>query len=342
MIKLTKYAAKGGCACKIGPHILDTVLQQVKQIPHSNVLVDMTGSDDAGVYKLTEELALVQTLDFFTPIVDDPFTFGQITAANSLSDVYAMGGTPITAMNIVAFPVSLVKENVLTEVLNGAAAILEEANVSVVGGHSIENEVPLFGLSVTGTVDPRRIWQNKGACPGDVLILTKPIGTGVLSMALKGNIFVESGQAAIDSMKRLNKNAAMSAGQFTIHSCTDITGFSLLGHSAEMGRHSNCSIYIKAESIPLFESALEAAKMGLIPAATYGNRKAITDVHIDEKLDSVWSDICFDPQTSGGLLLSVSPGEGESLVQAIRENGDTNAAIIGTVGAADEYTVYIE
>ncbi|MDV5063470.1 selenide, water dikinase SelD [Veillonella sp. YH-vei2232] len=331
MVQLTKYANKGGCACKIGPHILDQVLKQVRSVTNDNVMVDMTGADDAGVYLINDEMALVQTLDFFTPIVDEPTLFGKIAAANSLSDVYAMGGVPLTAMNIVAFPVPLVKEGVLANVLNGAGDVLREAGVAVVGGHSIENEVPLFGLSVTGTVNPKGVWKNVGAQVGDVLVLTKPIGTGIMSTAMKGDIFHQGGQEAIESMCALNKLACEIARDFTIHSATDVTGFSLMGHGYEMARGSDVTLEIYAEGLPLFTDVIEAASMGLVPAATYGNRKAISGVHIDASLEAVWSDILFDPQTSGGLLLSVPESEGIALVDALQQAGVKAARIIGRV-----------
>ena len=331
MVRLTDYVTSGGCACKIGPHILERVLKAVTPVTNEHVLADMTGADDAGVYQISDHLALVQTLDFFTPVVNDPTLFGKIAAANALSDVYAMGGTPLTAMNIVGFPVPLVEQGVLTDVLNGAASIVSESGAAIVGGHSIENKEPIFGMSITGQVNPNEIWKNKGARVGDVLVLTKRIGTGIMNNALKADLFPTGTAQAVASMSTLNRVAAEVAHNFTIHACTDVTGFSLMGHSVEMASASNVTIHIKTYDIPLFDDVIEAARMGLVPAASYGNRKAITDVQVDKILDSVWTDILFDPQTSGGLLFSVPATEGADLVKALHDEGVEYATIVGTV-----------
>lgn len=331
MVRLTDYVTSGGCACKIGPHILERVLKAVTPVTNEHVLADMTGADDAGVYQISDQLALVQTLDFFTPVVNDPTLFGKIAAANALSDVYAMGGIPLTAMNIVGFPVPLVEQGVLTDVLNGAASIVSESGAAIVGGHSIENKEPIFGMSITGQVNPNEIWKNKGARVGDVLVLTKRIGTGIMNNALKADLFPIGTAQAVASMSTLNRVAAEAAHNFTIHACTDVTGFSLIGHSVEMASASNVTIHIKIYDIPLFDDVIDAARMGLVPAASYGNRKAITDVQVDKILDSVWADILFDPQTSGGLLFSVPAAEGPDLVKALRDVGVEGATIVGAV-----------
>ena len=331
MVRLTDYVTSGGCACKIGPHILERVLKAVTPVINEHVLADMTGADDAGVYQISDRLALVQTLDFFTPVVNDPTLFGKIAAANALSDVYAMGGIPLTAMNIVGFPVPLVEQGVLTDVLNGAASIVSESGAVIVGGHSIENKEPIFGMSITGQVNPNEIWKNKGARVGDVLVLTKRIGTGIMNNALKADLFPTGTAQAVASMSTLNRVAAEVAHNFTIHACTDVTGFSLMGHSVEMASASNVTIHIKAYDIPLFDDVIDAARMGLIPAASYGNRKAITDVQVDANLDGVWTDILFDPQTSGGLLFSVPVAEGPDLVKALHDVGVESATIVGAV-----------
>lgn len=330
MVRLTDYVTSGGCACKIGPHILERVLKAVAPVTNEHVLADMTGADDAGIYKISDQLALVQTLDFFTPVVNDPTLFGKIAAANALSDVYAMG-IPLTAMNIVGFPVPLVEQGVLTDVLNGAASIVSESGAVIVGGHSIENKEPIFGMSITGQVNPNEIWKNKGARVGDVLVLTKRIGTGIMNNALKADLFPTGTTQAVASMSTLNRVAAEVAHNFTIHACTDVTGFSLMGHSVEMASASNVTIHIKIYDIPLFDDVIDAARMGLVPAASYGNRKAITDVQVDKILDSVWTDILFDPQTSGGLLFSVPAAEGPDLVKALHDVGVEGATIVGAV-----------
>ena len=331
MVRLTDYVTSGGCACKIGPHILERVLKAVTPVTNEHVLADMTGADDAGVYQISDQLALVQTLDFFTPVVNDPTLFGKIAAANALSDVYAMGGIPLTAMNIVGFPVPLVEQGVLTDVLNGAASIVSESGAAIVGGHSIENKEPIFGMSITGQVNPNEIWKNKGARVGDVLVLTKRIGTGIMNNALKADLFPTGTAQAVASMSTLNRVAAEVAHNFTIHACTDVTGFSLMGHSVEMASASNVTIHIKTYDIPLFDDVIDAARMGLVPAASYGNRKAITDVQVDKILDSVWTDILFDPQTSGGLLFSVPAAEGPDLVKALHDVDVEGATIVGAV-----------
>ena len=331
MVRLTDYVTSGGCACKIGPHILERVLKAVTPVTNEHVLADMTGADDAGVYQISDQLALVQTLDFFTPVVNDPTLFGKIAAANALSDVYAMGGIPLTAMNIVGFPVPLVEQGVLTDVLNGAASIVSESGAAIVGGHSIENKEPIFGMSITGQVNPNEIWKNKGARVGDVLVLTKRIGTGIMNNALKADLFPTGTAQAVASMSTLNRVAAEVAHNFTIHACTDVTGFSLMGHSVEMASASKVTIHIKTYDIPLFNDVIEAAQMGLVPAASYGNRKAITDVQVDANLDGVWTDILFDPQTSGGLLFSVPATEGPDLVKALNDVGVEGATIVGAV-----------
>ena len=331
MVRLTDYVTSGGCACKIGPHILNRVLKAVTPVTNEHVLADMTGADDAGVYQISDTFALVQTLDFFTPMVNDPILCGNIAAANALSDVYAMGGTPLTAMNIVGFPVPLVEQGVLTDVLNGAGSIVAASGAAIVGGHSIENKEPIFGMSVTGQVNPNQIWKNKGAQVGDVLVLTKRIGTGIMNNALKADLFPGGTEQAVTSMSTLNRVAAEFAHNFIVHACTDVTGFSLMGHSVEMASASDVTIHIKAYDIPLFDDVIEAAQMGLIPAASYGNRKAITDVHVDKTLDLVWTDILFDPQTSGGLLFSVPASEGTQLVEVLHEAGIDCAAIVGAV-----------
>lgn len=342
MVKLTSYAAKGGCACKIGPHILAEVLKGL-DLSNSDprVLVNMEGSDDAGVFKLNEEQALVQTLDFFTPPVDDPYLFGAVAACNSLSDIYAMGGKPLTAMNIVAFPVPLVKKGVLNEVLRGAADILKEAEVALLGGHSIEDEVPKYGLSITGVVHPQKIWQNKGAKIGDALVLTKPLGTGIMNTAHKGGLFEAGVLEAQISMKTLNKLAAQVASAYSIHACTDITGFSLLGHLREMVMASKVSATVNVDKLPLFTSVIEAAQMGLVPAATYGNRKAIDNISFAENLEDYWSDICFDPQTSGGLLFSLAKAEAVELITKLHEQGLCKASIIGEIVEKGDSDIYV-
>lgn len=288
------------------------------------------GADDAGVYQLTEEIALVQTIDFFTPIVDDPYMFGQIAAANALSDVYAMGGRPLTAMNVVCFPAGQMPISVLQEVLRGGLAKLREAAVALVGGHSVEDPELKYGLAVTGLVHPRRVITNRGARAGDLLVLTKPLGTGVIATALKGGM-AEQGvaQEAMAWMAALNREAAEAMVELGAHACTDVTGFGLLGHACEMVEGGPVGMVIRASAVPLLPGAEQLASMGLVPAGTHRNRQFRQGmVEVDPRVPPVLVDLLFDPQTSGGLLVSL-PAEGaHRLVERLR-----GAAIVGQVTA---------
>lgn len=340
-IKLTQWANCGGCAAKIGPGILSKVLGQLNKPSDPQLLVGIETADDAGVYKINEKTALIQTLDFFTPIVDDPYTFGQIAAANSLSDVYAMGGKPLTVMNIVAFPISSLPPEVLRDILLGGQEKVLEAGAVIVGGHTIKDKEPKYGLSVTGIVHPDKVLTNAGARVGDVLILTKSIGTGVLSTAAKADMFPEGVRAAIESMVTLNRKAAEVATSYVIHSCTDITGFGLLGHASEMATGSNVAMKIQAMAIPLLPEATEAAKMGLVPAGAYANRDYLTKVVMEESVPVFLQDLCFDPQTSGGLLFSVAPENASALLKDLQEAGIVRATIIGEVIPGEGGKIYV-
>jgi len=318
------------------------VLCQLKKPNDPRLLVGFETADDAGIYELNETTALIQTLDFFTPIVDDPYMFGQIAAANSLSDVYAMGGKPLTAMNIVAFPIGSLPAEVLGEILKGGQDKVMEAGAVIVGGHTIEDSEPKYGLSVTGVVHPKKILKNIGALPGDVLILTKAIGTGVLTTAAKADMFLDGVEAAISSMAMLNRYAAEAVANFTIHACTDITGFGLLGHLYEMAVGSSVKIRLQARAIPLLPDAAEAASMGLVPAGAYRNREYLKTVTIDPSVPSNIEDLCYDPQTSGGLLLSVPAGIAKDVLLALKETGSTQAAVIGEVLEKGKGEIYVD
>ena len=332
-VKLTTLTTKGGCGCKIGPADLAEVLRTLPPaMPNPNLLVGLDSSDDAGVYKLTDDLAIVQTLDFFTPIVDDPYDFGQIAATNAISDVYAMGGTPITALNIVAFPISTLDKTILTEILRGAADKLKEANVTLVGGHSIDDQEPKFGLAVTGTVHPDKVRANTGAKPGDVLILTKPIGVGIYTTSLKhGELSQEEIQHVTSIMTTLNKSAAETMADFDVHAVTDVTGFGLLGHTSEMAKGSNVGIEVVAESVPVLPRAKELATAGRVPGGTKNNFAHLeNDVTFKDSLDQIDQWILCDAVTSGGLLIAVSPTDAEKLFRSLQNNG-VDAKKIGTV-----------
>ncbi len=298
-----------------------------------NVLAGIQGSEDAGVYKLSDDTALVQTIDFFTPIVDDPVTFGKAAAANSLSDVYAMGGRPITAMNVVCFPLKKLGIEVLKSILQGGLEIMREAGVALIGGHSVEDDEPKYGLSVTGIVHPGKIMTNSGLKPGDHLILTKKIGTGIIATALKAGLAsTESVDGMVRSMCALNKVASEVAVEFGARACTDVTGFGLAGHLVEMARAGSCGIRIQSEAVPILAGALEAAAMGLIPGGAHANRKYFGSwISIDPAVELVKSDLMFDPQTSGGLVIGIASGKVSDLKRALTDRGVEVVAEIGLV-----------
>jgi len=285
------------------------------------------------VYKISEDLALVQTIDFFTPIVDDPKVFGRAAAANSLSDVYAMGGRPVTALNVVCFPVRKLGLEILRKILEGGLEILREAGVALVGGHSVEDDEPKYGLSVTGVVHPDKIMTNSGLRPGDKLILTKAVGTGVIATAVKGGLAsTESIDAMARSMCTLNRKASEVAVSLGARACTDITGFGLAGHLVEMARASRCAVRTRAEAVPVLEGALEAASMGLIPAGAHANRKYFSAwITVDTALPLERTDLMFDPQTSGGLVIGIPAACSEELVETLLAEGVAPVAEIGEV-----------
>lgn len=301
------------------------------------MLTGIEGSEDAGVYKISADLALVQTLDFFTPIVDDPKAFGRAAAANSLSDVYAMGGRPVTAMNIVCFPIRKLGFETLRSILEGGLEIIREAGVALVGGHSVEDDEPKYGLSVTGIVHPDKIMTNSGLRPGDKLILTKAIGTGIIATAVKGGLAsAESIEAMITSMCTLNKKASEVAVSLSAKACTDVTGFGLAGHLVEMARASKCRVRIQADAVPVLRGALEAASMGLVPTGAYGNRKHFSAwTKIDPGVALEWVDLMFDPQTSGGLLIGIPAVHATELTRVLALQGVTPVAEIGIVTVSD-------
>jgi selenide,water dikinase len=303
-------------------------------ISHPNLIVGMEHAEDAGVYKLREDLAIVLSLDFFTPIVDDPYAFGQIAAANALSDVYAMGGAPITAMNLVAFPIRSMEMRILTDILRGGLDKMREAEVVLVGGHSIEDDELKYGLSVTGLIHPDEILTNRGAVVGDRIILTKPLGTGIINTAQKGEMASpEAVQGAAKVMAALNRKAAEVMRGFQVHACTDVTGFGLLGHLSEM-LGDKIGIKVFVDAIPILPGTEEYAGMGLVPGGAHRNRDFYTPkVQGGEALPPTLRDILFDPQTSGGLLIAVPEGEAEGLMQSLWTEGVKDARIIAEVVA---------
>jgi len=298
-----------------------------------NLIVGMERAEDAGVYKLSDDLAIIQTVDFFTPIVDDPYMFGQIAAANALSDVYAMGGKPLTAMNIVCFPIKTMDISILREILKGGLDKMKEAGVTLVGGHSVEDSELKYGLSVTGTIHPLKVLTNVGAKVGDRLILTKPLGTGIINTAIKGGMAKEDSIERVTRyMASLNKRASEIMQEIGANACTDVTGFGLLGHAFEMIEGTGKGIVINASDVPILPEAVNFAKMGMVPAGTYRNKEfRINQVDIDSALSPYLIDILFDPQTSGGLLIAVSGKKAQEMVKRLRKEGIEDAAIIGKV-----------
>lgn len=296
------------------------------------LLVSGTTMDDAGVYQLTDELALVQTVDFFTPMVDEPYLFGQIAAANALSDVYAMGGKPLTAMNVVAFPINSLDVGILRDILKGGADKLLEARTLLVGGHTVEDEEPKYGLSVTGIVHPQKVLTNQGSRPGDSLILTKPLGVGIITTAIKGDMADPASiEAAIQSMTALNKEGADALIEVGIHACTDVTGFGLLGHLYEM-LAPEIGFEINVEQIPLLPGAKDYAGWGMVPGGARRNLKYLKEVvEWTEGVSEIDLDLLSDPQTSGGLLVAVPSEKEKQLLEALKTRGVAMAQVIGHV-----------
>lgn len=296
------------------------------------MIVGLDKPDDAGVYKLSDELAIVQTVDFITAIVDDPYSFGMIAAANSLSDVYAMGGRPVTAMNIVAFPSETMDISVLTQVLSGALAKLNEAGVTLVGGHSVKNNELKYGLCVTGIVHPQKVVTRSEAKVGDKLILTKPLGTGIMTTALKAGLVDEKTKTKLtEQMAKLNDKAAEVMVSLGAHACTDITGFGLIGHACEMAENSGVAIELYLDKVPFIREVMQFAQMGLIPEGMYANEEFRAHMVEGSQADEDLMAILYDPQTSGGLFIAVSPEKADKMVEQIRQAGDEQAAIVGQV-----------
>lgn len=317
--------------------------QLPKQEPVPELIVGLDTSDDAGVYKLTDSIALIQTVDYFTPIVDDPYMFGQITAANALSDVYAMGGQPKTVMNIVGFPIKKLGAEMLSDILRGAADKVKEAGAITVGGHSIDDQEPKFGLSVTGIVHPDKVWKNVGAKPGDVLVLTKPIGVGILTTGIKRSaVTAEQEQRVTDTMAMLNKTAAEVLTNYQPHAVTDVTGFGLLGHGSEMARGSDVSFEIHLSQVPILEGAIELAKNGVVPGGSKSNHKWISNDTVYEDISSEEQLVLCDAITSGGLLISMDEMEARKYVNQMHASGVVQAAIVGRVLEKQEKYIYVK
>ena len=328
VVKLTAGSAYGGCGAKLAKGLLEKVLCGLPRLESDDLLVGIEYADDAGVVRVSDEIAIIHTTDFFPPIVDDPYTFGRIAAVNALSDVWAMGGTPLAAMNLVSYPLTELGGEALKEILRGGLSAMAEAGAVLAGGHTVEGQELLYGLAVTGTVHPEKIWRNAGAKPGDALVLTKPLGTGVVTTAAKAEMVDPPHlSTALRWMATLNREAAEALHEVDPHAVTDITGFGLVGHVAEMAEASGVAVEIDLGALPLLPGALEAAATGLVPAGAGKNRSSVSEVlEIDDGADELRIDLCLDPQTSGGLLAAVSPRHAEDLVRCL-----PGSAIVGRV-----------
>ena len=333
-IKLTKLAKCAGCGAKVGAGVLAKLLEDIKVIEDPNLIVGFDKSDDASVYKINDELAIVQTVDFFPPIADDPYIFGQIAATNAMSDVYAMGGEPRLALNIMAVPKDMDKKNVHA-ILKGGYDKAYEAGVIITGGHSILDDEPKYGLAVTGFVDPKRVLTNSGARAGDVLVLTKPIGIGILTTAAKAELVSDKAMAyAIKLMTTLNKGARDIMVKYNVHACTDVTGFGLMGHMLEMAQGSDVRAVVNVDAIDFIEEAKGFAQMGILPEGLYRNRSFAGD-NVDEgDIDLYMRDMLYDPQTSGGLLIAVSHDDAEGLIEELKGR----VPAVQRIGHMEEYT----
>ncbi len=335
-IRLTKIAKRAGCAAKHPPGYLLPLLAGLPKVQDPNVLIGSASSDDAAIYRLSADTALVLTTDFFTPVVDDPYDFGAVAAANALSDVYAMGGRPISALNIVGFPDETLDGAVLAEILRGGAEKAREAGIDIVGGHTIKTDEPIYGLSVTGLVHPDRVLSNAGARPGDLLVLTKPLGIGILTTAAKQDVDTRGAIGdAIALMKTLNRAGAEAAEGLPIHAATDVTGFGLLGHLRNVLAASGCAATVWLDAVPVLPAAWEYVRAGVAPGGTHANRRFFTagEWVAYENIDDPEQLVLCDAQTSGGLLFALPEADAPALVRALEARGTPCAAIVGRVEA---------
>lgn len=342
-IKLTHFTHGLGCACKLRPQALERVLSDLPVPEDANVMVGINTADDAAVYRISDDTAIVQTVDFFTPIVDDPYQFGAIAASNSFSDVYAMGGKPLFALNIVGFPSNRLPMEVLRDILKGAQDKAAEAGVSIIGGHTVDDTEPKFGLAVTGLIHPGRVLTNAGAKPGDALILTKPIGLGILTTALKRGLLDEDTTGRIISvMSALNRDAAEVMERFPVNACTDITGFGLLGHLMEMCRASGVDAEILAEEVPVIEKAREFIVAGVVPGGTANNIDFVADsVDWEDNVSRTDRTLLCDAQTSGGLLISIPEKSAENLLTSLHDGDIQEARVVGTIKKEGKGTISV-
>ncbi len=331
---LTQTSAYGGCGAKLAKGVLEKILCGLPRLESDDVLVGMEYADDAGVIRVSPDIAIIHTTDFFPPIVDDPFAFGRIAAVNALSDVYAMGGTPLAGMNLVSFPLSELDREVLKEILHGGLSALKEAGAVLAGGHTVEGRELLYGLAVTGIVHPDRIWRNGGALAGDVLILTKPLGTGLVTTAAKAELADANHLAtAMRWMSTLNREAAEALQDAKTHAVTDVTGFGLVGHLAEMAEASRLTIEVDLAALPQLPGAYEAAATGLVPAGAGKNRESVTSVlQIADGVDPILVDLALDPQTSGGLIAAVPESDAQRLLRRLPASAIVGRCVEGEPG----------
>ncbi|MDU6341251.1 MAG: selenide, water dikinase SelD [Clostridium sp.] len=341
-IKLTTLTKTSGCAAKIGPAVLDSVLKNLPQFEDPNLLVGFDKKDDACVYKVSDDKVVIQTVDFFPPMVDDPYTFGQVAATNALSDVYAMGGDPALAMNLLCFP-SCLNPSIMHDILQGGYSKIKEAGAVVAGGHTIADPTPKYGLCVSGFAHPKDILTNSNAKTGDVLVLTKPIGVGILNTANKAELLTQDKIKEVTNiMTTLNKYAKESFKGLPVHACTDITGFSLIGHGYEMAGGSNKTIELFSNNIPIIPDALEYAKMGILPEGMYNNLEYLKDIfRITNGVTQEMQDVLLDPQTSGGLLLSMPEKDAKEYLSRM-EIYTPYTRIIGQVIDKQDYSIIIK
>lgn len=332
--KLTTYSRFSGCGAKLGPELLDKALCGLSQPLRPEVLADFSGSEDAGVYQISNDMALVQTVDFFPPIVDDPALFGAIAAANSLSDIYAMGGRPVSAVNVLCYPEDELPIEYLRKIMKGALEVLTEAETALLGGHSVKDKELKFGFSVNGIIHPDQIIRNNSPAPGDALILTKALGTGAINTALRAEMAsAKAVEAAGKSMRTLNKDAALLLHKYSVHACTDITGFGLAGHGAEMALDSGTDLILDIEKLPLLPEVMDYISMGLVPAGSFSNRGfRLSRIKNPDAVSAEILDLIFDPQTSGGLLIALPAEKAADFLEELQHPA---AALIGTVVKGD-------
>lgn len=335
--KLTSLAHGGGCGCKLAPSVLQDILSDMPVSPgHASLIVDAANSDDAAVYRVSDEAAIVATTDFFMPVVDDPYDFGRIAAANALSDIYAMGATPIFSLALVGMPINKISTSTIRKILAGGRDVAEAAGAPVAGGHSIDSVEPIYGLVAMGLVHPDRILMNSGAKDGDVLILGKPLGIGVFSAALKKGLLSEADYAVmVDSTIRLNTPGAALAGMAGVHAVTDVTGFGLLGHLGEMCRGAGLAAVVEKTRVPVFGGARRLAAEGVRTGASPRNWESVSSMVDAPELEPEMRDLLCDPQTSGGLLVTCAPDSAEAVLALFAKEGHDGAAVIGRMQAGE-------